>query len=341
MEPPDIAQHRSWRRFAAAFAWTAAGLLGGYLALATLVDPYDSGRSRLLSAGGVRPQGPRTAAASRGRDPAFTGAIIGNSHIQLVEPSRLGALTGIPFVQLSVPATGPGEQFLLLDWYLRHHPNPAALVVAADEYWCTDDPALPNAKPFPFWLFSDSVPAYLRGLMRFSVAQEVVGRIGWLLRARRPLARADGWWDYEPDYLRQGYADDPRLVADRDKRAPDAPDPGRAGPFPAAERFAALLARVPAATPVLLVFPPLYAPGLPRPGTAREAAEAACKGAVRAALATHPASAVLDWRRDRPELHDSAQFFDQTHYRHPLARHLTDEMGASLRRLLQSGPARE
>src|ERR1700709_298534 len=112
MEPPDIAQNRSWRRFAAAFAWTAAGLLGGYLALATLVDPYDSGRSRLLSAGGVRPPGPRTAPASRGRGPAFTGAIIGNSHIQLVEPGRLGALTGIPFVQLSVPATGPGEQFL-------------------------------------------------------------------------------------------------------------------------------------------------------------------------------------------------------------------------------------
>ena len=120
----------------------------------------------------MRPQGPRTAAASRGRDPAFTGAIIGNSHIQLVEPGRLGALTGIPFVQLSVPATGPGEHFLLLDWYLRHHPNPAALVVAADEYWCTDDPALPNAKPFPFWLFSDSFGGLSLGLMRFDMAKE-------------------------------------------------------------------------------------------------------------------------------------------------------------------------
>lgn len=338
MEPAPIARTRSWRGFAIVFAAAAAGLVAGYLALAVVVDPYDSGRSLLLSAGGVRPQGPRTAAASRGRNPSFTGAIIGNSHIQLVEPARLGVLTGIPFVQLSVPATGPGEQLLLLDWYLRHHPAPRALVVAADEYWCTSDPALPNAKPFPFWLFSDSAPAYLRGLMRFSVAQEVVGRIGWLLRARRPLAPADGWWDYEPDYLRQGYADDPRLVADRDRSPPDTPDPGRAGSFPAADRFAALLARVPAATPVLLVFPPLYAPGLPRPGSPRAAAEQACKDAVRRALATHPASAVLDWRRDRPELHDSAQFFDQTHYRHPLARRLTDEMGADLRRLIQSRP---
>ncbi|WP_336486520.1 hypothetical protein [Methylobacterium nigriterrae] len=341
MEDAPTASARAWRRFAAGFAATASGLLAGYLALAVIVDPYDSGRSSLLSAGAVRPQGPRTAAASRGRDPAFTGAVIGNSHIQLVEPARLGAATGIPFVQLSVPATGPGEQFLLLDWYLRHHPSPAALVVAADAYWCTDDPALTNAKPFPFWLFSESWPAYLRGLMRFSVAQEVVGRIGWLMRARRPLARPDGWWDYEPDYLRQGYADDPRLVADRERRAPDGPDPHRAGPFPAAARFAEVLARVPARTPVLLVFPPLYAPGLPRPGTAREAAESACKAAIGGALATHPLSAVLDWRRDRPDLHDPALFFDQTHYRHPLAHRLTDDIAARLRPLIQSSRAQD
>ncbi|TXM60950.1 hypothetical protein FV229_23800, partial [Methylobacterium sp. WL120] len=42
----------------------------------------------------------------------------------LVEHARLAAATGIPFVQLSVPATGPGEQLLILDWYLRHHPTP-------------------------------------------------------------------------------------------------------------------------------------------------------------------------------------------------------------------------
>ncbi|WP_373875366.1 hypothetical protein, partial [Methylobacterium trifolii] len=253
MAPPAP---RPWRRFATVMSATAAACLAGYLALAYAIDPYDSGRSVRFSVGGVRPQGPRTAAASRGRDPAFTGALIGNSHIQLVEPARLTALTGIPFVQLSVPATGPGEQFLLLDWYLRHHPAPAALVIAADEYWCTDDPALPNAKPFPFWLFAADTPAYLRGLLRFSVAQEVAGRIGWLLRRRRPLAQADGWWDYEPDYLRLGYADDPRLVADRERRAPDTPDPHRAGPFPAAARFASALARVPAGTPAPRAFPP-------------------------------------------------------------------------------------
>lgn len=335
-----MASPGAWQSFARTAVFTAAGLLFGYLALALAIDPYDTGRSRLFSAGAVRPQGPRTALAVRGRDPAFSAAIIGNSHIQLVEPARLSAATGLPFVQLSVPATGPGEQLVILDWFLRHHPAPAAVVMAADDFWCTDDPALPNDKPFPFWLLASDPAAYARGLLRFAVAQEVVGRIGWLLRGNPPLARADGWWDYEPDYLRQGFGDDPRRLADRERPVPDAPAPHKAGPFPAAPRLAAMLARIPQATPVVLVFPPIYAPGLPRPGTARETAESACKAAITAALATHPLSAAIDRRRPTPESRDGSLFFDGSHYRHPLARAVTDEIAAAIVRLRASAAGR-
>jgi hypothetical protein len=320
-----------WSSFAKTFACTGLCLVAGYLTLAYAVDPYDSGRSDLLAAQGVRPQGPRTAAASRGRDPAFPGAIIGNSHIQLLEPERLGAATGIPFVQLSVPATGPGEQFVILDWFLRNHPEPRALVAAADEYWCTADPSLPNVKPFPYWLFARETSAYLRGLLRVSVAEEVVNRVGWLLRGRPERARPDGWSDYEPAYLELGYGNDPRRAAELEVPAPEHPEPGRAGPFPAAGRLAASLARVPAGTVLVLVFPPVYGAGLPRPGTPRAAADEACKAALTQAARRHGASAVVDWRRPRPELLDSGQFFDQRHYRHPVARQLADEIARAIR----------
>ena len=36
---------------------------------------------------------------------------------------------------------------------------------------------------------------------------------------------------------------------------------------------------------------------------------------------------------DRPDLYDPAHFFDQTHYRHPIARPLTDEIAETLRGL--------
>lgn len=323
----------AWGGFARLLVGTAAAVALGYLALAYAVDPYDSGRSTLLSVGAVRPQGPRTAAAVRGRDPAFAGAVIGNSHIQLIEPERLTRLARIPFVQLAIPATGPGEQLGVLDWFLRHHPAPAAIVLAPDDFWCTDDPQLANDKPFPFWLFARDLPDYLRGLMRYAVAQEVVGRIGWLLRTRRPLARADGWWDYEPDYLNLGFGRDPGREALRETPVPDAPDPGRAGPFPAAERLRAALARVPAKTAIVAVRPPVYHAGLPRPGTPRAAAESACAAAIAEALATHPRSALIDWRRDGETARDGALFFDRTHYRHPLARRVAEDIAAAILRL--------
>lgn len=322
-----------WGGFARRLVGTAAALALGYLALAYAVDPYDSGRSTLFSAGTVRPQGPRTAAAIRGRDPAFAGAVIGNSHIQLIEPEGLTRLTRIPFVQLAIPATGPGEQLRVLDWFLRHHPAPDAIVLATDDFWCTDDPTLPNDKPFPFWLFARDLPEYLRGLMRFSVAQEVVGRIGWLLKARRPLARADGWWDYEPDYRDLGFGRDAKWEATREAPVPDAADPGRAGPFPAAGHLRAALAHVPAGTAVVAVRPPVYHAGLPRPGTPRAAAESACAAAIGAAVASHSRSVVLDWRRDGADARDGALFFDRTHYRHPLARRVAEDIAAAILRL--------
>jgi hypothetical protein len=233
-----------------------------------------------------------------------------------------------------VPATGPGEQLALLAWFLRHHPAPKAVVLSVDEFWCTSDPALPNEKPFPFWLYGDETLVYLRGLLRFSVAQEVVGRIGWLLGPRRKRAAADGWWDYEPDYLRLGDLDGERFRAARETPVPDAAAPGQAGPdFPAAGRLGDALAALPAGTAVVMVFPPVYAAGIPRSGTPRARTEAACRAAMAAALARHGRSALVDGRRERPALHDPALFFDQTHYRHALARPLTDEIAAAIDRL--------
>ena len=328
---------QGWRAFSISFGAAAAAILAGYVALAYLVDPYDTGRSPIGWKTGVRPQGPRTAVASRGRDPAFDGASIGNSHIQLVSPERLAEKARIPFVQLSVPATSPAEHFAILGWYLRHHADPKAIVIAPDEYWCTDDPALPNPKSFPFWLLADSTPAYLRGLMRFSAAQEVVNRLGRASRRNPSRARPDGWSDYEPTYLGLA-ANDPRgaaqQAAQRDTPAPDGPDPGRGGPrFPAADRFADIAARLPATTALVVVFPPISPATLPRPGTVREAAETACKDAVAAAARRHPRTAVLDWRTRRPDLADPSLFFDQGHYRRPVADSLADGIAAALETL--------
>ncbi|KMO39430.1 hypothetical protein VQ02_09840 [Methylobacterium variabile] len=319
----------AWRRFAACLVATAAALLLGYLALALAVDPYDTGRPRLLHRDGVRPQGPRTAAASRGRDPAFTAAVIGNSHIQLVSPERLRNATGIPVVQLAVPGTGPGEQLLLAGYFLRHHPEARALVIGTDSTWCTGDPALPPLRPFPAWLLAEDWASYLRGLLRLGSAAEVAGRLAWAARPAPRRAAPDGYWDYEADYRRLGDPDAPDRAAALARPAPSEPDPGEGGPeFPAAARLRDLAESLAPGTALVLVFPPVYAAARARPGTLRAAAAEACRAALTAAVA--PRGRVVDWSGDRPELHDPALFFDATHYRQPLARRLEADIAAAL-----------
>lgn len=321
-----------WRGFVVTVLLGAALLTAGYLAIAVIVDPYETGRVTLFSRGAIRPQGPRTAVAWRGRDPAFAGALVGNSHLQLIEPSVLSEKTGIPFVQLTIPATGPAEHFAVLHWFLRSHPKPAAIVLGADSFWCADDPAFPNPNPFPFWLIGDW-PRYLSGLMRLPAAEEVVSRIGWLLSTKRPKASADGWWNYEPDYLALGYGRDPTLIARLDIPVGPEPEPHRGGPFPIAEAFRAALAEIPAATPVVLLMPPVYAAGEPPAGSPRAQAEAACRATIRTELARHRLSAVVDWRDGRPPLTDPSLFFDQTHYRLPVARQIGGEIANAIIRL--------
>jgi hypothetical protein len=320
-----------WRGFAVALLAAAAGVLVAMLAVAYLIDPYDTGRSTLFGKAGIRPQGPRTAAASRGRDPAYNAAVVGNSNIQLLSPERLREKTGLDFVQLSVPGTGPKEQLVLIDWYLRHRREPAkAIVLSADSTWCTGDPALTNTKPFPFWLFSANPLEYARGLLRYDVLEEVPRRMRYVF-GQAERARPDGYWDYELEDRGLAYGANPALRGRFDEARPGGA--AFSGPFPAADRLRQVAEALPPETALIVVFPPSYHGVQPLPGSREAAGDEACKDALRGAVASHPRATVIDWRVDRPETRDPDLFFDMTHYRLPIARVIEDDVAAALRRL--------
>ena len=71
-----------WQRFAVTLVATAAVVLSLVLTVIYLIEPYDTGRSPFFSQAGVRALAPAMANASRGRDPAFGAAIVGNSRIK-------------------------------------------------------------------------------------------------------------------------------------------------------------------------------------------------------------------------------------------------------------------
>jgi hypothetical protein len=325
-----------WKRFAATLVGGAALILVSVVAFAFAVDPYDTGRSNLIGKPGLRPQGPWSAAASRGRDQSFDAAITGNSHIQLLSPERLKAATGLDFVQLSTPGSWPREQFAVLNWFLRQRQKPArAVVVSADQTWCGSDPAAAATNPFPMWLYSESTWEYLRGLLRYGTLEEAGLRVAYWLDPKAERASPDGYWDYDPRLART-QARNPELRRQLEARpyanAQRLEQDPAAGTreFPAAHRLREVAARLPAETALIVVFPPRYTLSQPPPETEAGYLDAACKASIAEAARIHGRSAIIDWRVQRPENQDPALFVDAGHYRQPLARLIEADIAKAL-----------
>lgn len=331
----EAAPSGPWRPFLRDLAAAAVLVLAAVLGTLVAVDPYDTGRFALLRTPGLPAQGPRTADASRGRDRAFDGAVIGNSHIQLISPAELAAATGIPFVSLAVPGTGPREQLALLDYFLRARARPVrALVLGIDEFWCTPDPALPALGPFPFWLYGRSPWRYLAGLVRYQAFDEAFRRVQYAAgSSRQPRARPDGYWDYDEGTAWRPEREGALLAGRIEAARSDA-----TGLFPAMAALRTALLALPAEIPVVLVRPPVAATAIPAAATEAGRQDAACRDALAQAVAARPGIAMLDWRLDRPETRRAENFMDHTHYRSGLARRVEADIAGTLRDLSTHPP---
>lgn len=313
----------TWRGFAGLFLGAFVG--GGALicALILAVDPYDSGRFPSFNIAGIVDANPRTANVSRGRDARFDAAVIGNSHGQLLSPARLDRTTGLRFVQLTVPGTGPREQLAVLSWFARHHAAIGAIVLAADMGWCTQDQSPSLTNPFPFWLYADGQLGYFAGL--FSIRSLDLGyrRVLLALGLRAPSDPA-GYWDYEAG---RTWSFHPAIPAEM----PPTPAPvPRDFSFPAIKQLADALGRLPPATPVVIVMPPVFFTELPPAGTPDAARLAQCKEALARLAAGRPHSAFLDFLRDTPATRDPANFMDPGHYRAGVAMGIEADIANAL-----------
>ena len=326
---------RDWRRFALAFVATAVVAFASLAAFVVAVDPYDTGRFALLKARGVPSQAPRTAHAGRARDPDFAAAILGNSHIQLLSPDELTRRTGIPFVSLTVPGTGPRETFALLDYFLRHRATPArALVLGIDPPWCRPEVDMPTWLPFPFWLYEREPWRYLAGIVRMGSLEDAARRVAFAVRPTK-RARPDGYWNYDEGFVWQTERHGPLFAA---------PAPSgtlnETGRFPAIAALGRELGRLPADLPVVLVRPPVHAVALAEPGSALGRSEEACREALVRMAGERPSVAVVDRRVDAPEIRVAENFIDPTHYRGQIARALERDVAAAIAGLAKALPAR-
>lgn len=299
-----------------------------------LIDPYDTGRSPLWRKPWLKGQRTGDATASVGRNPNFTGAIIGNSTIALIRPSRLTKHTGIPFAQLSIPAAPIRGQLTILDWFVRNHPaKTEALVLSIDRgTWCTRDPNLPSDKPFPFWRYSRSTMEYLTGLVSLTSAAQAFQ--SFATRRSTKVTGDDGFWDYEPMYeplMRNPAQRQKELFGKLNDQHGNT-----VAPFPAADALEAELKSVPAHTTIILAMPPVFTARQPAPGTPRDASEQACRKRFYELASRRPGTALVDWWDDRPEFKDTNLFIDQIHIRRALADHFEEAIIMALQRMKTS-----
>ncbi len=309
--------------FLRSFVAVAAVAIVAVAALLLLVDPYDTGRLTPFARQGMPETAPRTASASRVRDPAFDAAIVGNSTIQLVRPEKLKELSGLSFVQLSVPGTGPMEQATLIErLFALRGAAVRALVVGLDYAWCDGSRETRTIHPFPFWLHDPSDLTYARSLFRMSSVEYLPGRIRVLLGDKR-TARRDGFWDFEllwPPHW-EARADLPSM------RGPPVPDIR-----PADGGIARILAAMPAGVRLILVYPPVHISRHVPFGDDERRRINACKAGLNAAAARRPGVEIVDLWVDDADTRNPALFFDASHYRRPLGDRIEAAIAEALRR---------
>jgi hypothetical protein len=309
----------NWSRFVLEFLATFLIGLAATAVLMVIADPYNSGRFGIRWKLGIVDESPRTADVSRGRDPAFNAAVIGDSRGQLLDPSRLSAMTAWKFVQLSVPGSGPREQLTLLRWFLQHHGGPVAVVLTTDDVWCTANPDLPPVSPFPFWLYGSNFD-YVTHMLRGEALDRSLRRI-MLAAGFRTASDPAGYWDYESG--RVWHFSPPPVPAELASLAPLEPQRS----FPAVEQLAAVLAKSKGRIALVMMFPPAYATILPRRDSAEAAMIAQCKGALETLAQKY--GVFLDFLVDGDIARDPMNFMDQIHYRAVVARHLEGAIAAA------------
>ena len=320
---------RAWRRFAVTFLAVFFGGIGSIYAFLLLVDPYDTGRFPTPMNPGIVDTGPRTANASRGRDPRFNAAVFGNSRAQMLDPAKMSETTGLSFVQLTTPGSRPKEQITMMRYFIRHHPGVEAMVLGADERWCGHDPSLPVTFPFPFWLYRGDLEylAHVLSTRAFTTAQNRIRlAMGWV-----SPTDPRGYMDYETGRVRSFH---PAIVADAGAAVPAKSTDTY---FPALEELDAVLAELPPQIAFVIVMPPVYQTLLPRSGTQVAADLPACKAALARRVVARPRSGFLDYLVDGPISRDPDNFMDQEHYRMNIARLLEARIAAVLGTRVNAG----
>lgn len=347
MALPDP-QAEGWRRF---LAWLLGGLAasGALLALALLLlDPYG------VSPVGLPKPRPLMDANQRWMYPQIVhhgghdSLVIGTSTSRLLRPADLDAAFGGRFANLALNAGLAAEQLRVLEAFRRANGPPRTLLVGLDGVWCDPAASATDAtfRGWPAWLWDGAGAVDLARTLNGRSLEIAARQLGLWLGLQQRRFDADGFGDFTGGEAqwdlararRHIWGDGPPAVHPIEPPEAPAPEEAAGWRFPALAWLDAALATPPAgATRSLLVFMPVHVAAQPRPGSADERREAACKREVEAIAARHGALH-LDFRVASPATTDDAMWWDAQHWRIGLGPTLIAAMTEALSARQASAP---
>ena len=330
----------AWRRFSATFAGVFGGGLAVLYLFIALVDPYRSVPFSLPMERPIVSISQRYMYPQIVRSGRFDGVVVGSSTARLIDPEILNPGFGRRFANLSMDSMTAWEQQQLVSLYLREVGAPKALIVGLDSVWCAPNADRVRITPagFPEWLYDSSRwndLLYILNSGTLEIAARLAASKVGLYRER---LRADGFGVFVPPedqydlkraqgHIWQGGRRDltphePAVVLSEAERAELR--------FPALAYLESMLAALPSETEVVLAFMPVHVAAQPIPGTRAAAIEAECKARITA-IGKSRNAIVADWRIPSAITSQDTNYWDNLHYRLPIAHRIAGDL---------AGPAR-
>lgn len=320
-----------------AFAVTLLPFLAGLYALVVALDPYGTRVALGHAPTPIMDLNQRYMYPQLARSGLYDAAIFGTSTIRLLDPNRLDAAFGAHFVNLGINAGTPWEQMQLAELFLRHVPHPKMLILGLDRNWCEPDADAEGKRitfrSFPPWLYDENpfndYPELLNLKSLEIAARIALDRLG-LMPDR---IRRDGYEVFTPPENRYDlqrarlhiWSGTPGHVEPVRPPLELTPQQAAALPLPALDWLADFVRQVPSDTRLLFVMPPIHVAGQAAPGSRLAAEDAACKARIAAIGRRHDAT-IVDFRMASSITTVDSNYWDQLHYRLPIARRIVDDL---------------
>jgi len=325
----------SWRDSNRMFLATFIGILAAVYIFILLVDPYGMvpfslpfDRPIVSAQRQMYPQILRT-----GR---YDSIVVGTSTSRLLDPAALSRVLRGHFANLAMPDATAWEQIQVLDYFRRTVAVPNALVIGLDHEWCnrrSSSVADSREKEFPSWAYDENRWNDFLYLLNNPTLEAAGRTIGRILGATPEKLRNDGFTVFVPPDATYDLA-----RAQYHIWGPKGPHPIIAAPqlqlseaerhamaFPALAWLDESLAAVPGTTKKVLLFPPVHASSIVAAGSHGEARETECKTRATA-IARQRGAMAVDWRFVSSLTAKDTNFWDQLHYRLPVAYRLIDDL---------------